>query len=261
MNSGTLRSEPTCSEHTTLVGRPAPEFQMPCTATPTHPERETRLGDYRGSWLVLFFYPRDFSLVCPTELTAIGERIAEFETRGCRVLAVSTDPIATHEQWIATPRDRGGLGGVSPPLASDESGGVSSAYGVYLEHQHVALRGLFIIDTNGVVQYESVHNLNVGRSSAEVVRILEALQTGGMCPEDWCVDCPTLDPTEHLGPGSVVSHYRIEEEVGRGSSASVWTLGCRLVTLGRSFVKSPRAWRLRTRSESFTATSNRQTSC
>ena len=188
------RSESKRSDHMTLVGRPAPEFQMPCTVTTMHPERETRLSEYRGSWLILLFYPRDFSLVCPTELTAIGERIAEFETHGCRVLAVSTDPVATHERWIATPRDRGGLGGVSPPLASDESGDVSSAYGVYLEHQHVALRGLFIIDTNGVVQYESVHNLNVGRSSDEVVRILEALQTGGMCPEDWCAGCPTLDP-------------------------------------------------------------------
>ncbi len=216
------RSESKRSDHMTLVGRPAPEFQMPCTVTTMHPERETRLSEYRGSWLILLFYPRDFSLVCPTELTAIGERITEFETHGCRVLAVSTDPVATHERWIATPRDRGGLGGVSPPLASDESGDVSSAYGVYLEHQHVALRGLFIIDTNGVVQYESVHNLNVGRSSDEVVRILEALQTGGMCPEDWCAGCPTLDPTETLGPGRVVSHYRIEEEVGRGSSASVF---------------------------------------
>ena len=99
---------------------------------------------------------------------------------------------------------------------------MSHAFGVYQGAQHIALRSLFIIDPNGVVQYESVHNLSVGRKSEEIVRALGALQTGGMCSEDWCLDCETLDVTGVLKPGNMLSHYRIEREVGRGTFGSVY---------------------------------------
>src|SRR6266849_7753278 len=105
------------------------------------------------------------------------------------------------------PRDQGGLGGLKYPLASDEDGAVCRAYGVYGPRQHVALRGLFIIDTNGVLQYQVVHNLSVGRRSDEVLRVLDGLQTGGLCPENWARDEPTLDPTRVLGENSVVGQY------------------------------------------------------
>jgi alkyl hydroperoxide reductase subunit AhpC len=181
-----------------------------------------RLADYRDRWLMLVFYPRDFSLVCPTELTALSGRIEEFRRRGCDILGISTDSIESHQRWIATPRAQGGLGEIHFPLASDGDGSVARAYNVYLEPQQVALRGLFIIDPNGVLQYQAVHNLSVGRRSDEVLRVLTALESGGMCPEDWCSEGATLDPTRALVPGSMISHYRIEAEVGQGTFAAVF---------------------------------------
>jgi alkyl hydroperoxide reductase subunit AhpC/tRNA A-37 threonylcarbamoyl transferase component Bud32 len=207
---------------TAAVGKRAPDFDLPCTRGPVATRRRVTLGDHRDRWLILIFYPRDFSLVCPTELTALSTRIEEFNRRGCDLLGVSTDSLESHERWIHTPRAQSGLGGIHFPLASDTDGAVSRRYGVYLEHQHIALRGLFIIDPNGVLQYQAVHNLSVGRRSEEVLRILAALETGGMCPEDWCADCAPLDPTQLLAPGSRISHYRVEAEVGRGAFASVF---------------------------------------
>ena len=206
---------------TVSVGKRAPRFELPCTQGPGSTQ-QVALANYRDRWLMLVFYPRDFSLVCPTELTALSARIEEFHHRGCDILGISTDSIESHQRWIATPRAQGGLGEIHFPLASDRDGSVARAYNVYLEPQHVALRGLFIIDPNGVLQYQVVHNLSVGRRSDEVLRVLTALQSGGMCPEDWCADCETLDPTQRLVPGSMLGHYRIEEEVGQGTFAAVY---------------------------------------
>jgi alkyl hydroperoxide reductase subunit AhpC len=205
-----------------LLGRSAPDFDLLCTQGPGASPRRAKLSDYRGGWLALVFYPRDFSLVCPTELTGLSARVEEFRRNGCELLGVSCDPVETHEAWIATPRGQGGLGGLAFPLAGDTDGSVCRAYGVYLEPQRVALRGLFLIDPNGVVQYQVVHNLSVGRRTEEVLRILAALQTGGLCPQDWEVNGTTLDPTRALGPGSVVAHYRIETQIGAGSFAAVF---------------------------------------
>lgn len=205
-----------------MVGKLAPDFKLPCTHGAPSSRRELGLADYRGRWVILIFYPRDFSLVCPTELTAISTRIEEFRRRGCDVLAISTDSVESHERWIAAPRTQAGLGRINFFLGSDQSGLVSRVYGVYLENEHVALRGLFIIDPNGVAQYESVNNLSVGRRSDEILRILSALQSGGMCPENWWPDTPPLDAAQALGPGTVISHYRVEEKVGQGGFASVF---------------------------------------
>jgi alkyl hydroperoxide reductase subunit AhpC len=206
---------------TARVGKLAPQFELPCTRGPGS-ARQVRLADYRDGWLILVFYPRDFSLVCPTELTALSARMEDFRRRGGDLLGVSTDSIASHEQWITTPRARGGLGEIHFPLASDPDGAVARAYDVYLEPQHVALRGLVIIDPNGVLQYQAVHNFSVGRRSDEVLRVLSALQSGGMCPEDWCTDCAPLDPARALVPGNLFAHYRIVAEVGHGMSAAVF---------------------------------------
>jgi alkyl hydroperoxide reductase subunit AhpC len=209
-------------EHPTAsVGRRAPDFALPCTWGPGSTRRVT-LGDYGDRWLILVFYPRDFSLVCPTELTALSVRFKEFSDLGCDILGISTDSLESHERWIATPRAQGGLGEIHFPLASDSDGAAARAYGVYLERQHVALRGLFIIDPNGVLQYQTVHNLSVGRRSDEVLRILTALQSGGMCPEDWCVGCEPIDPTLALQPGTMLGHYRVEAEAGQGTFAAVF---------------------------------------
>ena len=206
---------------TAKVGKAAPPFDLPCTRGPGLGGRAL-LADYRDRWLILVFYPRDFSLICPTELTALSARVADFARRSCDILGISTDSIRSHERWIATPRAQGGLGEIHFPLASDRDGAVARAYDVYLEPQHVALRGLFIIDPNGVLQYKAVHNLSVGRRTDDVLRVLTALESGGMCPEDWCADCEPLDPTRALVPGSMLGHYRIEAEVGHGSFAVVY---------------------------------------
>jgi alkyl hydroperoxide reductase subunit AhpC/predicted Ser/Thr protein kinase len=204
------------------VGKRAPDFDLPCTSGAPSTRRHVTLRDYAERWLILVFYPRDFSLVCPTELVGLSNRAPEFRRRACDILAVGTDSIESHERWLAAPRSQGGLAGLQFPLASDEDGATSRAYGVLLEPQHVAMRGLFIVDPNGVLQYQTVHNLSVGRRGDDVLRVLAALETGGMCPEDWCVDCATLDPTTALAPGNRVAHYRIEAEVGRGSFGAVF---------------------------------------
>src|SRR5438132_446743 len=200
-----------------MVGARAPSFSLPCTRLPGSDRQRVALSDYLDRWLVLVFYPRDFSLICPTELTALSREISEFQRRECAVLGISTDSVGTHERWIATPKAQGGLGGLNYPLASDEDGEVCRAYGVYGPRQHVALRGLFIIDPNAVLQYQVVHNLSVGRRAEEVLRVLDGLQTGGLCPSDWDPAAPNLDPIRTLGPNSVLGQYRLEVELGRGS--------------------------------------------
>jgi len=206
----------------TLVGSLAPDFSLSCTPIPGSGASKACLADYRGRWLMLVFYPRDFSLVCPTELTALSGRVSDLASRGCELLGVSTDSVETHLRWIATPRAQGGLGGLAFPLAADVDGAAARAYGIYLAAQRMALRGLFIIDPNGVLQYAVVHNASVGRRSDEVLRVLDGLQSGGLCPENWTPEMPTLDPTRSLGPGSVLAHYRIEQKLGSGSFATVF---------------------------------------
>jgi len=152
----------------------------------------------------------------------VSGRLADFNERDCDVLAVSTDSLDSHDRWIATPRQQGGLGGLSFPLASDESGEVCQAYGVYIPRRHLALRGLFIIDPNGVVQYQVTHNLNVGRATDEVLRVLDALQSGGLCPGEWTAGQQTLDPVRTLGPESLLGPYRIEAILGTGSFGTVF---------------------------------------
>jgi alkyl hydroperoxide reductase subunit AhpC len=204
------------------VGMRAPPFSLLCTRGSVSERQQVTQDDFRNRWLVLLFYPRDFSLVCPTELTAVSSRIADFQKRECDVLGISTDNVQTHERWLTTPAILGGLGGLNFPLASDESGELCQAYGVYVPRQHVALRGLFIIDPNGVLQYHVVHNLSVGRSTDEVLRVLDALETGGFCPAEWAPGKPVIDPNATLGPESMLGPYRVEAVVGNGSFGTVF---------------------------------------
>jgi peroxiredoxin (alkyl hydroperoxide reductase subunit C) len=118
-------------------------------------------------------------------VTAFSDRHAEFADLDAEVLGVSTDTVFVHKQWIQTPRDKNGVGALKYPLASDPTLEVSRAYGVLIEKEGLAGRGLFIIDPNGVIQYTVTHNLNVGRNVDETLRVLEALQSGGLCPANW----------------------------------------------------------------------------
>ncbi len=213
---------PPLAANSTLIGNPAPDFDLPCTRFPDPARSRVRLADYRGRWLVLVFYPSDFSLVCPTELVGLSQRFDEFAEQDCDLLGISCDSVESHERWIATPLARGGLGGLSFPLASDLDGLVARAYRTFQEHKQVAVRGLFIIDPDGLVQYQVVHNLSVGRRSQEVLRVLSALQSGGLCREDWMSDHQTIDPFRAIRAGSYFSHYLIEAEVGSGTFARVF---------------------------------------
>lgn len=167
------------------VGKPAPDFTMKTTADLENLTSTASLSDYRGKWLVLFFYPLDFTFVCPTEITAMSDAYEEFVKLGADVLGVSTDSVYSHRAWIHTPREQNGIAGVKFPIASDITKEVSRKYGVLVEEEGVALRGLFIIDPEGVLQYAVVHSLSVGRSVQETLRVLQALQTGELCPADW----------------------------------------------------------------------------
>lgn len=149
-------------------------------------------------------------------------RIAEFRERDCEVLAVNTDSIDTHVRWLTTPPSQGGIGPLAFPLASDPEGEVCKAYGVLIERGNLALRGLFIIDPNGVLQYHVVHNLSVGRSSDEVIRVLDGLQSGGLCPAERGVGEPTVDVLEHLGPNRVIGQYQVESLLGSGAFSVVY---------------------------------------
>jgi len=205
-----------------LVGRPAPEFELRCVASNDEP-KTVSLSSYRGRWLAILFYPRDFSFVCPTELTAFSARLAEFQHRNCELLGVSIDSIERHEQWLNTDVSEGGLGPLRYPLATDNDGATSQRYGVWDAEKQVSLRGLFLIDPAGVLQYGVVHNLSVGRSVDEVIRVLDALQSGGLCPVSWTRADGTIDVESAMQPGRVIGHYRVEQELGKGAFGSVFS--------------------------------------
>ncbi|MEI6914678.1 MAG: peroxiredoxin [Armatimonadota bacterium] len=167
------------------VGEPAPKFDMPSTKNLEKLDQNVSLDDYAGKWVILFFYPLDFTFVCPTEITALSDRLSEFTELGCEVIGCSTDSVYSHRAWINTPRAQNGIEGCAYPLASDITKHVARDYGVLIKDKGIALRGLFIIDPNGVLRYSVVNDLNIGRSVDETLRVLQALQTGGLCPSDW----------------------------------------------------------------------------
>lgn len=168
-----------------LVGLPAPDFTMETALGNGKEFGKVSLSDYRGKWLVLFFYPADFTFVCPTEIIALSDSIEEFKDLDAEVLGVSTDSVHSHRAWINTPREQNGLGGINYPLASDFLKKVSRDYGVLDEKAGVAFRGLFIIDPEGILRYQVVTDMNIGRSVDETLRVLQALQSGGLCAANW----------------------------------------------------------------------------
>ena len=212
----------TAAGHASARGLPVFSCRASCSPIPSG--ARVSLDDYRDRWLILMFYPARLLDGLPHRADGpVAGRSTSLRRRDCDILGISTDSVASHEKWIATPRAQGGLGGLAFPLASDDDGSVCQAYGVYLPRQNMALRGLFIIDPNGVLQYQVVHNLSVGRRSDEVLRVLDGLQTGGLCPENWARDEATLDPTQvagHRQRGRAIPHRGADRQrhVRRGLS-------------------------------------------
>jgi peroxiredoxin 2/4 len=167
------------------VGKPAPDFDLPSTKNIDTLAENVKLSDYRGKWLILLFYPLDFTFVCPTELLHFSDRLDEIQGIGAEVVGISTDSVHSHRAWIKTPRDQNGIEGLQYPLASDIGGRLAAKYNILVEESNIALRGLFIINPEGVLQYSVVHDLNIGRSVDETLRVLQGLQTGGLCGADW----------------------------------------------------------------------------
>ena len=184
MSTGTA----TATENTVTmakVGKPAPDFNLPSTKNMDTLAENVKLADYRGKWLILMFYPLDFTFVCPTELTAFSDRLDELNGVGAEVIGISTDSVHSHRAWVKTPRDQNGIEGLRYPLASDVGGRLAAKYNILVEEANIALRGLYIINPDGVLQYAVVHDLNIGRSVDETLRVLQGLQTGGLCSADW----------------------------------------------------------------------------
>ena len=169
---------------TRLVGLAAPDFCA--TAVVDQEFKEIKLSDYRGKYVVLFFYPLDFTFVCPTEITAFSDRYADFSSKNTEVLGVSVDSQFSHLAWIQTERKNGGIGDIAYPLVADLKKEIASAYEVLDEEAGVALRGLFIIDPDGVIMHSTINNLPVGRSVDETLRVLHAFQYVQSRPDELC---------------------------------------------------------------------------
>lgn len=182
---------------TTLLQKQAPEF----TANAVLPDgsfQEISLSDYRDSHVLLFFYPLDFTFVCPTEIIAFSDDIDKFQNRKVQVLGVSVDSQYSHFAWRNTPRDQGGIGRIQYPLVADLDKRIASDYDVLLP-EGVALRGLFLIDREGVVRHQVVNDLPLGRSVEEALRVVDALQFyeehGEVCPANWQKGEKSIKPT------------------------------------------------------------------
>ncbi|MGH9945687.1 MAG: peroxiredoxin [Pyrinomonadaceae bacterium] len=167
------------------VGKPAPDFNLPSTKNIETLKENVKLADYKGKWLILLFYPLDFTGVCSTDLTHFSQRFDEIKGLGTDVLGVSTDSVHSHRAWLQMPKESNGIGEINYPIASDPGGSLARQYNILIEEANIALRGLFIIDPEGVLQYSVVNTPAIGRSVDETLRVLQALQTGGFCAADW----------------------------------------------------------------------------
>ncbi|MBT3296951.1 MAG: peroxiredoxin [Verrucomicrobia bacterium] len=186
-----------CETVTSLVTKEAPDFTAKAVMGDDS-FGEVTLSSYRGKFVLLFFYPLDFTFVCPSEIVAFDKALKDFEARNTVVLGCSVDSEYSHWAWRQTPLNKGGIGQVGFPLVADLTKSIARSYGVLFD-ESVALRGLFLIDTHGVVRHALVNDLPLGRSVAEALRTLDALQFveehGDVCPANWQKGDKTMTPT------------------------------------------------------------------
>jgi peroxiredoxin (alkyl hydroperoxide reductase subunit C) len=196
----------------TKVGGLAPDFETDAYF-PNGEIKKIRLSDYRGKWVILFFYPADFTFVCPTELLDVAEKHNEFKNLNTEIIGISIDTVFVHKVWQEVELSKMIEGGVPFPLASDLAGKIGQLYGVYDEHLGLDLRGTVIIDPDGVIQSIEINNAPVGRNADELLRKLKAFQyvraTGGkeVCPAKWEPGKATLKPEIELA-GKVYEVYK-----------------------------------------------------
>jgi peroxiredoxin (alkyl hydroperoxide reductase subunit C) len=180
-----------------LVTQEAPDFTAQAVMGDNTFE-ELKLSSYRGKYVVLYFYPLDFTFVCPSEIIAFNDELEKFKERNAEVIGVSVDSHFTHLAWKNTPRDQGGIGEINYPLVADLDKSISREYGV-LSGDSVALRGLYLIDKEGIIRHELVNDLGLGRSVEEAIRMLDALQFteehGEVCPANWHKGDDAMQPT------------------------------------------------------------------
>jgi peroxiredoxin 2/4 len=183
----------------TLVGKSAPEFKAKAVVEGRIVD-DFSLKDYQGKYVVFFFYPLDFTFVCPTELHAFQEKLAEFQARNTQVVGCSVDSCYSHFAWINTPKSKGGIQGVNYPLVSDLNKNIARDYDVLIEQEGIAYRGLFLIDRKGIVRHQVINDLPLGRSVEEALRILDALiyfeEHGEVCPANWQKGHKSMEPTQ-----------------------------------------------------------------
>ena len=172
----------------TLVTKPAPDFTANAVLADNTIDEEFTLSSMRGKYVVLFFYPLDFTFVCPTEILAFDEALDDFRARNAEIVGVSVDSQYTHLAWKKTPTDNGGIGPIRYPLVADLKKEIARDYGVLFDDE-VALRGLFLIDREGIVRHSVINDLPLGRNVGEALRMLDALrfheEKGDVCPANW----------------------------------------------------------------------------
>lgn len=183
-----------------LVGKQAPDFKAEAVVNGTE-FKEISLSEFKGKkYVALFFYPLDFTFVCPTELHAFQDKMAEFEALNTQVIGVSVDSKFSHFAWLNTPKGQGGIQGVKYPVVSDLNKQITRDYDVEVEGAGIAYRGFFLIDKDGVVQHQVVNNLPLGRSVDEAIRMVKALQffekNGEVCPANWNEGSKGMKPND-----------------------------------------------------------------
>ncbi len=184
-----------------LVGNQAPDFSADAVVSGNEFVGNFTLSQFRGSdYVVLFFYPLDFTFVCPTELHAFQERIGEFEARNTQLIGVSVDSKFSHFAWLNTEKNKGGIEGITYPLVSDINKTIAADYDVLLEGAGVAYRGLFLIDKEGIVRHQLVNDLPLGRNVDEILRMIDALlfteEHGEVCPANWTKGAKAMTPSQ-----------------------------------------------------------------
>lgn len=180
-----------------LVKKQAPDFKAQAVMGDNSFE-ELTLSNYKGKYVVLFFYPLDFTFVCPTEIIAFDKKLSEFKARGAEVIGVSVDSQFSHLAWKNTSKENGGIGNIQYPLVADLGGQIARDYGVYLEEEHIALRGLYLIDKEGIIRHLLINDDSLGRSVDEALRLLDALkfseEHGQVCPANWHSGDEAMNP-------------------------------------------------------------------